>query len=486
MQAARQLQVGLLVETCAQLDDRGDFLTIARCFHQSIDDFRVGARAIQRLLDRQHAGILRRLTQQVDHRREGLEGVQQQDVLLGDDAEDVLAVLQQLRDRRGEGRVLQLRMAVQAGDAEQPREIDRAVDAVQLALAQAELLEQEVGQVLRAGIGHLQAHRIAIAPGNQLAPQRPRQVLDILGIHRKVGVARQAELIATLDPHAVEQIIGVGMDHRREENEVVALAAHRFRHADHPRQQARRRNDGQPRIAAEGIDAFQLDDEVEALVDQQWERMRRIEADRGDDRRDLVTEVATHPGLELDRPVATANEADLVLGQLRQQHLIEDRVLPVHLLVHQLGNPCQRLMRLQAVGTRLLAGEGNLLLQAGDTDLEEFVEVAGEDQQELQPLQRVGLVQRLLQHADVELQLRQLAVNVQAAVIQVRHRGRNRDRCFFHHLDWQLRLHLHQRRLLAVDVLQLRIAESLTVHQTASGGLTALVSIVVPPVWRSR
>ncbi len=144
-------------------------------------------------------------------------------------------------------------------------------------------------------------------------------------------------------------------------------------------------------------------------------------------------------------------------------------------------------MRLQAVGTRLLAGEGDLLLQAGDTDLEEFVEVAGKDQQELQPLQRrVGLVQRLLQHADVELQLRQLAVNVQAAVIQVRHRGRNRDRCFFHHLDWQLRHHLHQRRLLAVDVLQLRIAESLTVHQTASGGLTALVSIVVPPVWRSR
>jgi hypothetical protein len=87
--------------------------------------------------------------------------------------------------------------------------------------------------------------------------------------------------------------------------------------------------------------------------------------------------------------------------------------------VHQLADARQRLMRLQAVGTGLFTGEGDLLLQAGDADFEELVQVAGEDQQELQPLQqRVGLIQRLFQHADVELQLRQLAVDVQAAVIQ--------------------------------------------------------------------
>ena len=70
--------------------------------------------------------------------------MQQEDVLLTDHAEDVLGVLQQLGDHRSERRVLQLRVVIQAGDAEQPGQVDRAVDLVQLALGQAELLEQVI------------------------------------------------------------------------------------------------------------------------------------------------------------------------------------------------------------------------------------------------------------------------------------------------------------------------------------------------------
>ncbi|MNS16758.1 hypothetical protein D3C72_484170 [compost metagenome] len=211
----------------------------------------------------------------------------------------------------------------------------------------------------------------------------------------------------------------MGVDHRGEEDEVVPRATDVLGHADHPRQQARRRNDRQAGIAAEGIDAFQLDDEVEALVHQQRERVGRVEADRGDDRGDFVAEVAAHPGLELGCPVTPADEADMVLFQLGQQHVVEDRVLALHLAVHQVADACQRLMRLQAVGTGLFTGEVDLLLQAGDADLEELVEVAGEDQQELEAFeQRVVLVQRLFQHTDIELQLREFAMNVQAAVVQ--------------------------------------------------------------------
>ena len=55
----------------------------------------------------------------------------------------------------------------------------------------------------------------------------------------------------------------------------------------------------------------------------------------------------------------------------------------------------------------------DLLLEPGDADLEELVEVAGEDGQEAHPLQqRVALVLRLEQDARVELEPRQLAVDV--------------------------------------------------------------------------
>ena len=62
------------------------------------------------------------------------------------------------------------------------------------------------------------------------------------------------------------------------------------------------------------------------------------------------------------------------------------------------------------------AGDGaglDLLAQAGDADLEELVEVAGEDRQELDPLEEgVSGVARLVEHARVELEPGELAVEV--------------------------------------------------------------------------
>ncbi|VVN75115.1 hypothetical protein PS687_05804 [Pseudomonas fluorescens] len=443
LQAAGQLQVGFFVEPRTQFDHRRDFLAVTCCVHQRIDDFRVGTRAIQGLAYGQDVWVLGGLAQQVDHRGEGLERVQQQDVLLAHDAEDVLAVLQQFRNLRSERGVLQLRMAVQASDAEQARQVHRTVDLVQLAFAQVELLEQVVRQVFGAGVGHFQTHRIAVAPREQLTAQGTGQVFDVFGVQRQVGVTGQAELVAALDLHALEQVIGVGVDHRREEYIVVASAPHLFRYLDDPWQQARGRDDRQAGIATEGVDTFQLDDKVEAFVHQQRERVRRIEADRSDDRRDLVAEIAAHPGLDFGGPVTATDEADLMFFQLRQQDIVEDRVLAVHMAVHQLADARQCLVRLQSVGTGLLTGESDLLFEAGDADLEELVQVAGENQQEFQAFQqRVGLIQRLFQHADVELQLRQLAVDIQAAVIQVGHQGHWRRRWHFGHHSRRGRFHL--------------------------------------------
>ena len=184
LQTAGQLQVGLFVEPRAQFDHRGDFLAVTRRIHQRIDDFRVGAGAVQGLAHRQYVRVLGGLAQQVDHRGERLERVQQQDVLLADHAENVLAVLQQFRDLRRERQVLQLALAVQAGDAEQTGQVDRTVDLIQLGLVQVELLEQVVGQVFRAGVGHFQTHRVTVATGEQLAAQGAGQVFDVFGSRR--------------------------------------------------------------------------------------------------------------------------------------------------------------------------------------------------------------------------------------------------------------------------------------------------------------
>jgi hypothetical protein len=61
----------------------------------------------------------------------------------------------------------------------------------------------------------------------------------------------------------------------------------------------------------------------------------------------------------------------------------------------------------------LAAGGGDLVQQPRDADLEELVEVRGEDGQELGALQqRVALVASLVEHARVEVEPRELAVQV--------------------------------------------------------------------------
>ena len=66
-----------------------------------------------------------------------------------------------------------------------------------------------------------------------------------------------------------------------------------------------------------------------------------------------------------------------------------------------------------------------LLHQAGDSDLEELVHVAGEDRQELDAFQQgVALVASLIEHAVLELQRAQLAVDIRESRSTVARCGR--------------------------------------------------------------
>ena len=96
-------------------------------------------------------------------------------------------------------------------------------------------------------------------------------------------------------------------------------------------------------------------------------------------------------------------------------------------LEHALARGRELLVGGPAVGRAGDLAGLDLLAQAGDADLEELVEVAREDGQELDPLeQRVALVARLVEHAGVELEPRQLAVEVgeRAPSAGVARRGR--------------------------------------------------------------
>ncbi len=92
----------LLVEACLQLDDGGDRLAGVRGVDQRLDDRRLLARAIERLLDRDDVRVGRRLPHELHDNLEALVGMVDEDVLLADRREAVAAML---ADAFGEARI---------------------------------------------------------------------------------------------------------------------------------------------------------------------------------------------------------------------------------------------------------------------------------------------------------------------------------------------------------------------------------------------
>ena len=99
---------------------------------------------------------------------------------------------------------------------------------------------------------------------------------------------------------------------------------------DEARQGARRLHDGYAAAPAEGIAALKRDQEVEAFVENAWERVRRIEAHGREHRQQFVFEIVRHP-LDLRAvPLVAPQEVDMFTRQRRNELVVQHSVLFVH------------------------------------------------------------------------------------------------------------------------------------------------------------
>ena len=404
--------VRLLVEARHQLDDDGDFLAVLRGADQRLHQHRIGAGAIDGHLDRDHLRVGGRAIEQVDHRREALVGMVQQDVAGADAVEDVaVAPGQRLRRPRLEGGEFQVVARNPVGHLHHAHEIDRTGDAVEVVLREVELREQEVGHRRRAVVGDFEADRVAEVPLRQFALDRRAQVLHFFLVDEEVAVARDAELVAAEHVHPGEQFADELVQDRGEEDEGIGAVAQLARQQDHARQHARRLHDGGVGTAPEGVLAFEFDGEVEALVEDAREGVRGVEPDRRQYRHHLAQEEAADPLALRLVPVRAAQEADAFGVERRQDFLVEQRVLRLDQGARFGADAQQVFLRRQAVGGDRLRAELDLFLESGDADLEELVQVAADDAQEAQSFeQRMARVLRLRQHAPVEREQPEFAV----------------------------------------------------------------------------
>ena len=418
LEARGDLDVRRLVEARPQLDDDRDFLARARrldeCFHQ----LRVGAGAIDRLTDREDLGVTRRGADQVADRSERLERMVEENVLPPNHRED-RRLLEVARRPGDKGAVLQVGAIDEGVELVESVQVHRPVDPVEVLFAELELIEEELLHLFRAVFGDLEARRTGEAATVELPLERLHQVVDFFFIDVQIGVSGDPELVAPLHPHAGEELFDVRVDHRGEHDELPRLIGILRRERDDAGEHPRRLDDRGTADPAERILPLQGDDEVQRLVRDPRERVRRIEPDRRQDREHFAVEVVLDPLALLRGPVPPLDQLDVLRLEGGEDLVVEDAVLLFDQSVRALGDHHQECARRETVCRQQSDLIGDVLFDPRDANLEELIEVRGRDRQEAQALEeRDARIARELQHAVVELEQAELAIEVERRIVE--------------------------------------------------------------------
>ena len=165
--------------------------------------------------------------------------------------------------------------------------------------------------------------------------------------------------------------------------------------------------------ATERVAAVEAHDEVEALVEDSRKRPSRIERRRAQERHDLCSEVLLEPSSLRGRPIVASTNRMPASRSAGINSSLSTRYCSVTSEFASSVTVRSTSAGAQIVGTRRGRVDGEAVLQTRHANLEELVEIRRRDAEELQPLeQRDARIHRLLEHAQIERELRQLAVDV--------------------------------------------------------------------------
>ncbi len=412
LQPPRPPDVRLLVAARLQLDQRDHLLAGLGGLHERLHDraLLVG-RPVERLLDREHVAVVRGLAHELlDRGRERVVRVLDEHVARPEHLEDV----GRRTFRRGEARLgdadprLRLqRRPPQLRQGLQVAEVEQAVRDVDVGALQVELALQQRAHLLRHRRVDLEPHRLRrAAAAQQFGAERREQVLGLVDLDLDVGVAGDPEDVERLDLHAREEQIEVRRNHLLDGHEAPAA-----RDLEKARQERRHLDASEAGLAGQRI--ARDHGQVEREVGDVRERMRRIDGERRQHREDPVLEHLGQLGVLRRLELVPVDDPHTRGAELLAQIGGEDA-----------GGTDRQLLDARADGVELLTraepvrrGRGQpgrrLLPEPGDADLEELVEEAAEEGEEVDALeQRLGVVGGEREHTLVEVEPRELAVQV--------------------------------------------------------------------------
>ncbi len=279
-------------------------------------------------------------------------------------------------------------------------------------------------EVLRQDVQHACGHRaVDLQQGDRAVTKlleapvdRFKEVVGFVLLDGEVRVADDAEQVGALDLRTRKQLLDVCVDDVLEKYErAPRRLADSLRDRDEARQHVRHFHAGELCAVAMADD----DREVLAEVRDQWERMAWIERQRRQDRADIAREVRAEELTNLRGPRVGLEKLD-VLGREQPAQLVPACGLILELLPGPRPHGVELLLGVVAIGRDVLDPFAQRLEHRRDADHEELVEVGADNREELHPLEkRMRGVGRLGQHALIELEPAQLAVDVERRILEI-------------------------------------------------------------------
>ncbi len=306
-------------------------------------------------------------------------------------------------------RVLQLG-AVEAVDAEEAGEVQRAGQRVHLCLGDLQLADQQVQHLAVDGLLDLQADRRAEAAPHEFLLQGLEEVLGVVLLDLQVLVAGDPEGVVLQDLHAREQLFQVvgGRDDVLD-GDVAARGG-----LQEAGEQRRHLDAREVLVAADRV-AYD-DGQVQGEAGDVREGVRGVDGQRGEDREDLVPEEREEAGLFLLGQLRPADQVDALVREGGGDVLVVAGGVPGHQLAGAGPDHLQHLARLEAGGGAGGDAGGDPALEAGHPDHEELVQVAGEDREEVRAFQQ-GCVRVLGQLQDPLVEGEPAALPVEEAAL---------------------------------------------------------------------
>ena len=255
---------------------------------------------------------------------------------------------------------------------------------------------------------HFEPHDWRETAVAQLGFDQSQQVVGLVLVALRVGVARHPKKLVRVDQHRGKQQIEIVRDDVLEPDKITLIAdPQKARDSEtdwhfHPRHQ---------RVRV--VLVTRRDQQVERQIRDERERMRRIHRLRRHQRENVLVVILANRLALVGREAGVRTHANAVVLELAENSRTKLALSLLELAHHQVTLR-DLLLRRAPVNGQLVHPRDDLLLQAADALHEELVEVGRGNREKLEPLeQRISFVFRFMQNASIEREPGELAIEEQ-------------------------------------------------------------------------